>query len=123
MQAGEIVKVDRNAQLLNKLLGTDYKQWYKSTYQLTADTMIWIIRLDNKLRNGWRNKSTSDRIIEGFDGNTRPSNIYLGMQVKKRVVFEKVSGGYVFHGVYQYDASRSNLTHRELVKLSDTYTF
>ena len=123
MQAGEIIEVARNAELLNTLLGTNYKQWYKSTYQLTVDTMIWIIRLDNKLRNGWRNRMENGRIVEEFNEDTTPSNLYLGMQVKKRVVFEKTSDGFVFHGVYQYDETTSNPKHRELVKIADAYSF
>lgn len=123
MLTGELLRVSTNAQLLNQLVGTHYKQWYKSTYQLKDDTMIWMIRLDNQLRSGWCNKLENGKIIEEFYGNDQPPNIYLGIQIKKRLVFEKTSNGYRFLGVYQFDDAKSNLRHRELAKIADTYIF
>ena len=86
MQVGEVVKVRRNAELLNKLLGTNYKQWYKSYKRIDAKTMIWMV-------------------------------------LTRRIVFEITNFGYKFHGVYEFDAEKSNLKHRELVRISDTYNF
>ena len=83
MRVGETYRAQTNAELLNQLLGKNYKQWYKSTYQLNVDTMIWMAHFDNKLRAGWCNQFKDGKIIEEFHGNIQPTNIYLGMQVKK----------------------------------------
>ena len=129
MKAGEVVKVKRNAELLNNLLGTNYEQWYKSYLHLDQNIMIWMARLDNKVRDGWRNRLENGKIIEEYlDTTNPPSNILVGAETKRRIAFIKYKDHFRFIGVYEYDATNSTPKnvlpiHRELVKISDTYDF
>lgn len=129
MQIGECVNVKRNAELLNKLLGTNYKQWYKSYLHLDQNSMIWMARFDNKVRDGWRNRLENGRIIEEYIYTSNPpSNILVGAETKKRLAFIKYKDHFEFLGVYEFDAAHSSPKntlpiHRELVKISDTYKF
>lgn len=129
MRAGENVEVKRNAELLNKLLGTKHKQWYKSYMHLDENTMIWMARFDYKIRQGWRNRLESGKIIEEYlDTTNPPSNILVGAETKRRIAFIKYEDHFQFLGVYEYDSANSTPKnalpiHRELVKISDEYMF
>lgn len=124
MRAGEIVRVNHHVDLLNYLLNREYKGFYKSYLRIDNNTMIWMVHFDNKLRQGWCNKIVGNRIIEEFHNVKKaPTNIGVGTTLTRRIVFEITNNGYKFLGVYEFDAANSNLIHRELVKISDTYNF
>ena len=47
-----------NADFLNKTYGTNYKSFMRGRYPLDAQTWVWMIRLDAKERQGWRNRGS-----------------------------------------------------------------
>ena len=110
-----------NAEFLNEVVGTKYKQWYKSGYKLSSNTLIWMIRIDNKLRQGWQNVwLDEDTILEQFIGG----NYSLDTCVKEhyRIVVEIKDGlfgrEYKIHGLFkcvkEETTSKKHLWKREI---------
>ena len=127
MKSGQIIPVSTHAQLLNYLLKKDYKQWYKSTYRINDDTYIWIIHLDNTYRDGWKNWTEDDIIIERYDTNKPKTKTFeRGLVLKHRLVFEIIGKGverkYKFHGLYELIMNEDEYS-RVLTKESDEYDF
>lgn len=93
-----------NAEFLNEVVGTKYKQWYKSGYKLSSNTLIWMVRIDNKIRQGWKNVwIDDDTILERFEGG----NYSLSTDVKElyRIVVEiqedSTGRKYIIHGLFK----------------------
>ena len=121
MKVGEYVYVATNAELLNQLLGTHYTAWMKSYIPWGIGAMIWMPRLDGKVRAGWRNFMLNGKIIEEYlGGRPYPSNIDVGLRMRKRAVFEKCDAGgfFIFRGVFEVEAD-STLTRRTLRPIKD----
>ncbi len=121
IKAGEVIYAKTNAELLNGLLGKHYKAWMKADYPLDIDEMLWMPRLDGVVRAGWRNMMQNGQIVEEYvGGHPYPSNIYVGLNIKRRAVFEKCDRGryFIFRGVFELD-SDSTLTHRILRPIKD----
>lgn len=135
MKAGCTIKARTNAELLNMLLKTNYKQWYKCTYPIKEKKyptkekiMIWMVRLDNTKNGGFQNRPENDTIIEQFDkSEPKPASFYSGIKTKCRLVFEKIETKvghiYKFHGLYMLDKREDDDYKRTLVKISDEYEF
>ena len=122
MKSGEIIRVRTNAALLNMLLGENYKAWMKSTYDIDGQR-IWMIHIDNKIRNDWRNYKSGDVIVEE---NMDPFNTTgLRTDVRhnvERIVFSKHNGCFVFEGIYKYDKEKSKDSEiRYWVKVADQF--
>ena len=124
IKAGEVIYAKSNAELLNTLLGKHYKAWMKAGYPLRFGEMLWMPRLDGVVRAGWRNTMQNGQIIEEYvGGQPYPSNIYEGLNIKRRAVFEKCEwGGYfVFRGVFELEQG-STLLRRVLGLVCDEIT-
>ncbi len=122
MKSGEVIRVRTNAELLNELLGKNYGAWMKSVYDL-EDKRIWMIHIDNKKRNDWRNYKRGDVIVEE---NMRPVDLTgLRSDVRhnvERIVFSKHDGYFIFEGKYRYDKEKSRDSEiRYWVKVSDEF--
>ena len=116
MKAGEIIYAKTNAELLNGLLGKNYKAWMRAGYLLGVGEMLWMPRLDGVVRAGWKNFMSNGKIIEEYvGGHPYPSNIYDGLNIKRRGVFEKCDWGiyFIFRGVFEIEP-RSTLLRRTL---------
>lgn len=144
MKKGEIVKARTHAELLNELFGTNYKQWYKCTYDIKKDNnsykkgnepelptiFVWMVCLNNTKNAGRRNKFEDDTtIIEQFDKPMTCSEERFnhGLNIKQRLVFEKIntSNGriYKFHGVYELADTPNDKHTRTLKLIDDEYDF
>ncbi len=117
LQAGDIIPVRTNAELLNTLLGTTYKAWMKTIYHLGNGEFIWIVEIDGKVRSGWSNTWQNGKIVERYVyAPPYPRNIYDGLNITRRAVFEKCTAGgrhYIFRGIFQLEEG-ATLTHRVL---------
>ena len=112
MKKGDIIRARTNAELLNTILGTRYKQWMKSVYFYDDYSYIWMVKFDDKVRSGWRNRFCNEYIIEEMVDKsvTKWDNFPLWtMDDKKRYVFEKKDGFFKFLGIYQLDPDKSNM--------------
>lgn len=118
MKKGDIVRVKTNAELLNYLFNKDYKQWMKTTYEYN-DHIVWMVHFDGEKRDGWKNHLGEKLIIEeNTDRLVKPPETYL----KKRIVFSKHNGYFIFEGIFKYDNVRSIPTSiRYYNLLSETF--
>ena len=122
MKSGEVIRVRTNAELLNELLGKNYGAWMKSVYDLD-DKRIWMIHIDNKIRNDWRNYKSGDVIVEEnmdpFDTTGLRTDVRHNVE---RIVFSKHNGCFVFEGIYKYDKEKSKDSEiRYWVKVADQF--
>lgn len=123
MKIGEYVYARTHAELLNELLGTDYKAWMKSSIKLPDGKLLWMIELGNFVSpSGWINRLIgSNKISEkhiGKDFSFEGHNTYKGAIHDKmawspadRVVFDMMKIGstrkYVFRGVFRLNREDS----------------
>ena len=107
------ITADTNAEFLNEVVGTNYIQWYKSGYTLSSNTIIWMPRIDGKIRKGWRNIWLDENtILEEFLGG----DYRLDPVVKHpyRIVAEIQESyfgrNYVIKGMFKYAKEESTST-------------
>ena len=105
IKAGDIIYVKTNAELLNGLIGTHYKAWMKAYRFLDTGEMLWMPRLDGKVRSGWKDTRGNGKIVEEYvGGSPYPSEIGIGLKGQIRIVFEKFDQRYfIFRGVFKLD--------------------
>ena len=122
--------VDTHAELLNQVFETNYKSWMRSSWDVTHNTYVWMVRFDNIERDGWRNYFiSSDRLRQvNVTGRGEWGNQIINNDGKYRIVFsiENDFHGkkYVFKGVFKYDREKSD-PHgtEEYYKVSSVYPF
>jgi hypothetical protein len=122
VKIGEVIRVSTNAELLNELLGKNYGGWMKSVYDF-GDKRIWMIHIDNKHRNGWKNYKKGDVIVEenmrSYDKTGLRTDVRHNIV---RVVFSKHEGYFIFEGLYKYDEENSrDAGIRYWIKVSDEF--
>lgn len=67
---GETYYADTHAEFLNTVFGTDYEQWYKSTWKYTDNILVWMVQIDGKRHDGWINTRAGNKITEQYVGKT-----------------------------------------------------
>ena len=138
MKIGEIVYARTHAELLNELLGTNYKSWMKSVKELPGGSVLWMIQLGNFVSSsGWINKLVgmnriSERHIEkdyAFERhNTYKGSIIDGQYWNSadRVVFDIVKNGsnriYIFRGVFRLNKEESTVDENIWDLIMDEYS-
>ena len=125
IKSGDVFPLSKDYQLINYLTGSDLKNWYKSYYRLTDSCYIWMVALDGKERDGWKDTLLEDgRIREKYVGSPSdlPSNIGLTFDYIYRAVFEKTGDSFIFRGVYTIDIKNTSVFERYYIKVSDTTT-
>ena len=105
-----------NADLLNELgfrtnEGELFKKWYKSTYVLTDNILIWIVPINGENHNGWINSyQEQEKII--VETNLYNIKHPIGLTHNYRVVFEKTNNNneniYTFKGLYKLNPASNN---------------
>lgn len=113
MEKGTIITASTYAEFLNKTFNTNYKGWYKSTYNYSDDTIVWIIRIDSKDRNGFKNYMDGNNIIEESIGNPTRSLKPIRM-VFKVVDCNNSLKNFVYLGKYKM-SNDSTITKRIFV--------
>lgn len=106
-----------HAEFLNTAFGTNYKAWMRTVWNY-GGILVWMVRFDGVVRDGWRNKFLSDDCI--IEENLNKNKTMFGgkpisesiEKEKKRAVFEITGNGayrrYTFRGLFVYDNERSN---------------
>ncbi len=75
LRVGDTWLGNSNADMINKVLGTDYKQYMRCTVKLKsidrAPTAAWFVYMDGSEHSGWRNNISADglTITERYVGN------------------------------------------------------
>jgi hypothetical protein len=139
MKVGEYVYARTNADLLNEVLGTNYKSWMKSSIMLPDGKRLWMIELGSFVTNsGWINKlvslnKLSEKHMSG-DFAYEAHNTYWGAKKvgkdwgpETRVIFDKVSCGstrkYIFRGVFRINREESSEKENVWDLIMDEYIF
>ena len=111
-----------HAELLNRVFCTDYKRWMSSVWNVDDDTIVWMVRFDGKIRDGWRNRILSDDSLcqENVYGKKMWKGVPVDDSQQLRLVFaiteDDYCRKYVFKGVYKYDPNGSDPKGREYFK-------
>lgn len=119
----KIIIAKTNAEFLNQEYGTDYKAFMKSRWSYTDNTWVWMVHLDSKVRNGWRNRIISeDEIWEEYVDVGVPT--YADEFEKEfRIVASIVEGArgreYRVLGKYAFDFENSTNRRHILRKVSE----
>ena len=120
----QIVYANTNAEFLNKVFGTNYKAWMRGRWEYSKDTWVWMIRLDGKCRQNWRNRIINENEIwEEYIGTETPTYRHEPERKYRIVVgIEKGNLGREYHilGKYRYDAEKSTIGRNVLIKVCDT---
>ena len=120
----EVVYARTNAEFLNKRFGTNYKAWMKSRWEYDADTWVWMVHFDKKMRKDWRNCIVSDNEIwEEYVGKETPT--YKGDGKRFRIVVSVKDGccGREYHilGMFKLDESKSFVGCHVLRRVEDRF--
>ena len=117
-----------HAKLLNRVFGTNYKQWMSSVWNVTDDTIAWMVRFDGITRDGWRNCILSDDLLyqENVSGRKNWKGVPVDDSRQLRLVFAIIEDGYrrkyLFKGVYKFDPDGSDPRGKEYFrKVSSVY--
>lgn len=121
----QIVYANTNANFLNKVFGTNYKGWMRGRWEYDKDTWVWMIRLDGKVRQDWRNRKISENEIwEEYIGSETPT-YRKEPERKYRIVvgIEEGSQGREYHilGKYKFDSEKSFVGRNVLIKVCDIH--
>lgn len=122
MKSEEVIRVSTNAEQLNELLGKNYGEWMKSVYDF-GNKRIWMIHIDNKPRNGWRNYKKGDVIVEKNMRSYDKTGLRTDVRHNTvRIVFSKHESYFIFEGQYKYDKENSNDSEiRYWIRVSDQF--
>ena len=115
MEKGYQITVRTNAEFLNKVFGTNYKLWLKSTYELDDSTTVWMIRIDGEKRNNFKNYFDNGYIIEeSLEEETRSLK---PIRMVFQIMGKKDYKTFVYLGKYTLDNGKSNKEKRVFKQL------
>ena len=135
MKIGEYVYARTHAELLNELLGTNYKGWMKD-HIILSDKMLWMIELGNFVSSsGWMNRLVGDKVSEKlvdkkFETHTTYKTAPKVEQMTSwrfydRIVFDVEKGGsvrkYIFRGVFRPNPEESTINENIWDLILDEY--
>ena len=136
MKIGEFVYANTHAELLNELLGTNYKAFMKCAIKLPDGKLLWMIELGNFVsKSGWINRLTSTvritekQVAREFTGHVTYRKALLENEYfdsRDRVVFDIVKGWnsrkYIFRGVFRLNKEESTDEENIWDLVADEYT-
>lgn len=125
-KAGDVFRVNTNAEFLNEAFGTSYKVWRKSYLRYPNNAfLVWFVCIDGKQRNGFSNTwLNQDAILQSYEGTESLLSGEPFSLDMPRLVFEKFDGlikKYVFKGVFIADRNISTPKKIILKKVSDNF--
>lgn len=108
------VYAQTNAEFLNSEFGTNYEQWYKSTWEYDYNTVVWMGFVDGKERDSWINFwSDKDHTVmieeyNGVDGAIAERAIKYQFRIVAEKDFSSYTHKYYVRGLFKYDAKESS---------------
>ena len=118
LKAGDKFFVDTNAEFLNQAFGTNYKGWMKSGWKYAPDIIVWMVWLDDKVRNGWLNTIVEEQRVVREDYVGKPEEqLYSHRMITEfhRIVVKKGNGCYTILGLYRcVEATRYKRVWRKI---------
>ena len=115
MEKGYKVITRTITEFLNETFGTTHKGWMRSTHPYNNKTVIWMIRIDQEERAGFKNYFVDGNIVEeSMDKPTRSDKPF-------RMVFQIIENRkektktFIYLGKYKLDLDKSSPTRRVFV--------
>ena len=120
----KIVYARTNAEFLNEAFGTNYKSWMRCGWDYDPDTIVWMVELDDKVRQGWKNTIVdSNTVREDYVGNeSEKLGSHKRLKNYRRIVVKKEAkyGRHLILGLYRYDFENSIERNKRIwLKVSD----
>lgn len=128
MKTNDVIYADTHAEFIRKTFDPDCTSLRSSVYTYDKNTIIWMVRFDQKNREGWRNSFINENELleenlisarKKYDGTPLDEHLKL-----RRIVIAIDESGYrrkyIFKGVFVLNAERENtyLKHY-FVKIAD----
>lgn len=118
--AEKIVYARTNADFLNQVYGTNYKGFMRGRWPYKDDTWVWMVRMDEQIRQGWKNRIISqDEIWEEYvldDEPTYSSEPERKYRIAVRIVDAPNGRQYHILGRYRFDFKNSTAGRHILIK-------
>ena len=115
-----IICAETHADFLNQAFGTNYKGYMRGRWNYDENTWVWIVRMDSKVRSGWRNRIIDqNEIWEEYvlDGDPSYSDESERMyRIAVNVVDTPIGRQYHILGKYKFDFKNSTTKKHILTK-------
>ena len=112
-----------HADFLNQAFGTNYKGYMKSRWGYSQNTRVWMVRIDNQVRDGWVNRIINEsEILEEYVWNNEPTYIEETARAYRIVAnIIDVPSGREYHilGKYKFDFEKSTNKKHILKKVEE----
>lgn len=121
----KIVYAKTHAEFLNKVFKTNYAGYGRGRWPYDSDTWVWMVRMDDTVREGWVNKIIDTNTIwEEYVWPGTPS--YSAQSERKyriavRIVDAARGREYHILGKYVFDFNNSTMSRHILKKVADIY--
>lgn len=120
----KIVYAKTHAEFLNKIYGTNYKNYMRGRWSYDYDTWVWMVRMDGAIRDGWVNKIINENEIHeeyvwaGEPGYTSDRERRYRIAVQ---IIDMPGGMRVYNilGKYRYDFAESTYKKHVLKKVEE----
>lgn len=112
-----------HADFLNQAFGTNYKGYMKSRWEYSQNTWVWMVRIDNQVRDGWVNRIINEsEIWEEYVWNNEPT--YSGEPERAYRIVANIKdepSGREYHilGKYKFDFEKSTNKKHILKKVEE----
>ncbi len=110
IRIGEEIIARTNSEFLNIAFGTNHKLYLRSIYNLSSDSVVWMIRIDSTERKGFKNYYEGHYIVEySKAGETRTQKPYRHIF---KIIEEYGKRKYIYLGKYKIDNEKSTKERR-----------
>lgn len=115
---GNVFQIDTHVNFLNKVFGTSYNKWMKSTWPYSDNIVVWMVRFYGEV-DGWKNRFYGDKIIEEYFGKkdiNEPAEPYkIAVSIDDRG-FKRT---YTILGLFKISREESNARRRIYYKVEN----
>jgi hypothetical protein len=112
-----------HAEFLNQAFGTNYRGFMKTRFPYDEDTWVWMVSIDGKVRNGWKNvKVSENEIWEEYVLSGDPTyskNQERTYRIAVDVTQAKNGRKYCILGKYEFDFENSTSKRHILRKIKE----
>ena len=130
IKTGMAIRARTNAEFLNKMFGTNYKQWYKSTYKHNG-VWVWMVEFNGlhhcnvscTYKEEWENRIISaNKIFEYYHGTSfiRERKVIGVLEPHLRLAVERKGHGndrvYIIHGLFAPNYEECEFPRKRIYK-------
>lgn len=111
----KVIFAKTHAAFLNQVFNTNYKSYMKSRWVYDESTIVWMIRMDGQIRDGWKNRVIDkNEIWEEYVFDDDPS-YKESSERRYRIVVNVIDAplGREYHILGKYKFDFENSTHKK----------